>query len=373
MSEQLRALISTQGRSPHGAASASRWRFAVIAAVAIGGVYYGWQMLNGSDLPDGIATGNGRIEAVEIDVATKIAGRIKSIEAREGDFVKAGQVLARMDTAQLEAQLRQGKAQLERATIGVDTAKSLVTQREAERAANVAIADQRQAELDAARAKLARSDKLAQKNIVSQQVLDDDKAAARGAAAALAAAHAQIAASDAAIGAAKAQVIDAGAAVDAAQATIESINADIDDSVLRSPRDGRVQYRVAEPGEVLSAGGRVLNLVDVGDVYMTFFLPTEQAGRVAIGSDVRLVLDAAPDYVIPAKATFVADVAQFTPKTVETEIERQKLMFRIKAHISPELLRKYVQQVKTGLPGRAYVRIDPDVDWPDKLRVNVIQ
>jgi HlyD family secretion protein len=128
---------------------------------------------------------------------------------------------------------------------------------------------------------------------------------------------------------------------------------------------------VAQPGEVLSAGGRVLNLVDLSDVYMTFFLPTAQAGRIAIGSDVRLVLDAAPQYVIPAKVSFIADVAQFTPKTVETEEERQKLMFRVKARISPELLKKHVQQVKTGLPGMAYVRTDLSAEWPARLAKTV--
>ncbi|MEJ1589538.1 HlyD family efflux transporter periplasmic adaptor subunit, partial [Escherichia coli] len=89
------------------------------------------------------------------------------------------------------------------------------------------------------------------------------------------------------------------------------------DSELKAPRDGRIQYRVAEPGEVLAAGGRVLNMVDLADVYMTFFLPTEQAGLLALGSEARLVLDAAPDLVIPANISFVASVAQFTPKTVE--------------------------------------------------------
>ena len=162
-------------------------------------------------------------------------------------------------------------------------------------------------------------------------------------------------------------MVDAQSAVEAAKATIDSIAVDINDSTLKSPRDGRVQFRVAQPGEVLPAGGRVLNFVDLGDVYMTFFLPTAQAGRVAIGTEVRLVLDAAPQYVIPAKASFVADVAQFTPKTVETQEERQKLMFRIKAKIAPELLRKYIQQVKTGLPGMAYVRLDPEVEWPGIL------
>ncbi|MGD9883186.1 MAG: HlyD family secretion protein [Reyranella sp.] len=147
--------------------------------------------------------------------------------------------------------------------------------------------------------------------------------------------------------------------------------ADIDDSALKAPRDGRVQYRVAQPGEVLAAGGRVLNMVDLFDVYMTFFLPTEAAGRIAIGSEVRLVLDTAPQFVFPARVTFVADVAQFTPKSVETAIERLKLMFRIKANVDPALLNRHLDQVKTGLPGVAYVRTDPKADWPANLTVKL--
>jgi HlyD family secretion protein len=168
-------------------------------------------------------------------------------------------------------------------------------------------------------------------------------------------------------------VIGAESDVEAALATLERIRADLDDSVLKSPRDGRVQYRVAQPGEVLSPGGVVLNMVDLTDVYMTFFLPTEQAGRVALGAEARLVLDAAPQYVVPAAVSFVADVAQFTPKTVETEEERQKLMFRIKARIAPDLLREHLLQVKTGLPGMAYVRLDPRVDWPPELQTRLPQ
>ncbi|CAH1687188.1 putative membrane fusion protein YhiI [Hyphomicrobiales bacterium] len=349
------------------------WLFAVLAVIAIGAAYYGWQRLTGSDLPAGIASGNGRIEAVEIDISTKAPGRIREILVDEGDLVAAGQVLARMDTDQLEAQRRQAEAQLRRAEISIETARSLVTQREAERTAAEAVVAQREAELDSADRKLARSEQLIKTNATSQQTLDDDRAAAQGARAAISAAKAQLAASEAAIGAAKAQVVDAEAAVDAAKAQIESITTDINDAVLRSPRDGRVQYRVAQPGEVLSAGGRVLNLVDLSEVYMTFFLPTAQAGRVAIGTDVRLVLDAAPQYVIPAKATFVSDVAQFTPKSVETEEERQKLMFRVKARIPQELLKKYIQYVKTGLPGMAYIRLDPNAEWPERLSGTLVQ
>ncbi|HCW91434.1 MAG TPA: glycoside hydrolase family 43, partial [Marinobacter sp.] len=175
----------------------------------------------------------------------------------------------------------------------------------------------------------------------------------------------------AAIGQARSNVIAAHSTVEAVQATIERIQADIDDSTLKASRDGRVQYRVAQPGEVLSPGGVVLNMVDLTDVYMTFFLPTEQAGRVALGAEARLVLDAAPQYVIPAEISFVADVAQFTPKTVETEEERQKLMFRVKAQIDPDLLREHLRQVKTGLPGMAWVRLDPQVDWPAQLQTRL--
>ncbi|MDB5653786.1 MAG: secretion protein HlyD [Tardiphaga sp.] len=349
------------------------WIIVLLVVVIAGAGYFSWQKFGKSGLPQGIASGNGRIEATEIDISTKTPGRIREILVNEGDFVTAGQVLARMDTDQLEAQRRQAIAQHHRAIVSVDTAKSLVAQRNAERTATLAVIAQREAQLDSLQRKLGRSEQLITTSAVSQQVLDDDRANTQGAKAAVAAAQAQLAAADAAISAANAQVIDAGASVDATQAAVESITVDINDATLKSPRDGRVQYRVVQPGEVLSAGGRVLNLVDLGDVYMTFFLPTAQVGRIPIGAEVRLVLDAAPQVVIPAKATFVADVAQFTPKTVETEEERQKLMFRVKAHISPALLKKYIQQVKTGLPGMAYVKFDADAKWPANLSGTLAQ
>lgn len=348
------------------------WLGVALAVFAIAG-FYAWRQAGNGSLPEGFASGNGRIEAVEIDVSAKSPGRIKDILVDEGDLVKAGDILARMDTAELAARRRQAEAQLQRASIGVDTARTLIAQREAEKTAAAAVVAQREAEHDVAARTLARSEQLAVSNTVSQQILDNGRAAERSAAAAVAAAGAQLAASEAAINAARAMVVDAQAAVDAARAAIEAIDTEIDDATLRAPRDGRVQYRVAQPGEVVGSGGRVVNLVDLGDVSMTFFLSTAEAGRVAIGTEVRLVLDAAPQYVIPARATFVADVAQFTPKTVETEEERQKLMFRIKAKIAPELLRKYIQQVKTGLPGVAYIRLDPKAEWPAALQGTLLQ
>jgi HlyD family secretion protein len=120
---------------------------------------------------------------------------------------------------------------------------------------------------------------------------------------------------------------------------------------------------------VVGAGGRVLSLLDLSDVYMTFFLSTAMVGRVALGTEVRLILDTAPKYVIPAQVSFIADVAQFTPKTVETASEREKLMFRVRAQIPIELLKNNITQVKTGLPGMAYIRLDPAAPWPAHLQV----
>lgn len=337
----------------------------VLAAVA----FLLWSLLNPSGVPDGIVGGNGRIEAIEVDVSAKTAGRIRDIVVNEGDFVKAGQVVAHMDVDVLNAQRAEAQAKLAQALNAIDIAQTQVSQRQSERAAALASVRQRQAELGAARKRFTRSETLAREGATAEQERDDDQARVEGAAAAVEAAKAQLAAVDAAIATARSQVIGARSNVDAVRATIDRIEADIRDSDLRAPTAGRVQYRIAQPGEVVAPGGRVVNIVDLGDVYMTFFLPETAVGRVALGSDVRILLDAAPDFVIPAKVTFVADVAQFTPKTVETASERQKLMFRVKAQIDRALLDKHITQVKTGLPGMAYVRIDPDVAWPEMLAV----
>jgi len=315
-------------------------------------------------LPDGFAAGNGRIEATTIDIAALTGGRIAEITADEGDHVKAGDVLVQMDIVQLNAQRREAEAQLRRAEIGVETANALVEQAEAQERAAEAAVKQAEAVAEAAAQRYSRSARLVKTNAISQQVLEDDLSADRQAQAGLASSEAQRAAAVASVSSAKAQVVDAEAAIEAAKASIDSIQASIDDATLKSPRDGRIQYKIAQEGEIVASGGRILSLVDLSDVYMTIFLPTAQAGQVQVGSEARLIMDAAPSYVIPATVSYVADVAQFTPKTVETAVEREKLMFRVRARIEPELLVRYVDYVKTGLPGMAYIRLDPKAEWP---------
>lgn len=351
---------------------ARRWgkRGLVTAAVVLlAGVT--WWGLQRKEAPTGLVSGNGRIEATEIDSATRIAGRLEDVLVDEGDFVEPGQVLARMDTDTLEAELAQAEAQHRRAENALETARVMVALRESELTAAEAVVDQRQAELEAARKRYERAASLVERNAISRQQFDDTLAAWQSQRAALASANAQVLSARAAIRAAQSQVIEAQSQVEASAATLTRIQADLDDSVLTADRLARVQYRITEPGEVLGAGGKVLNLVDLTNVYMTFFLPTREAGRVAIGDEVRLVLDAAPEYVIPARVSYVASVAQFTPKSVETESEREKLMFRVRARIDPELLRRHIEQVKTGLPGLAYLKLDDAANWPDTLEIRV--
>jgi HlyD family secretion protein len=338
---------------------------------SIGGV--AWQKFGMSGKDNGLVSGNGRIEAVEIDVAAKSSGRVKQILVREGEFVSAGQVVAIMDTETLAAQLRQAEAQLQQAESAVATARSQQAQRESERVAALALVRQREAELVNARQHAGRSAELVKEGAIAKQDADDDAAKLLSAEAAVHSARAQAAAAEATIVTVGTQIAGAGAAVNAARANLERLQADIRDSSLTSPRDGRVQYKVAQLGEVVGAGGRVLSLVDLSDVYMTFFLPTAAAGKVPLGSEVRLVLDVAPQYVIPATVSFIADVAQFTPKTVETASEREKLMFRVRAQLPVELLKKHITQVKTGLPGVAYVRLDSKATWPARLQVKLPQ
>jgi HlyD family secretion protein len=302
-----------------------------------------WHKVTGSDVPKGFAYTNGRLEATKVYITTKYQARIESVLVREGDTIAVGQVLARMDTRTLKAQLRQAEAQIQKARDSKDTALATLAQREAE--------------LRFWRSDVERHRRLVRTRATSREEYE--------------AVYAKWKAGEAALIAARSQVTEAQSAIDAAVAEADRLRVDIDDGILVAPRRGRVQYRLAEPGEVLGAGGRVLDTVDLTDVYMLFYLPEAEAGKVTIGTEARLLFDAIPDAVIPARVYYVAPEAQFTPKTVETRKERQKLAFQVRARIDPALLKKYEPHVKTGLPGVVYVRLDPAAQWPKNLQVRL--
>ncbi len=157
--------------------------------------------------------------------------------------------------------------------------------------------------------------------------------------------------------AAEHRVTEAERALQAAQHDAELVRVNIADNLLVAPRDGRIEYRIASLGEVLPVGGKVFTMLDTSYVYMDIYLPTLKADKVKIGSDARILLDAYPDRPIPAKVSFLADQAQFTPKMVETKNDRDKLMFRVRVRSTPQVARPR-RRVRSGLPGVAYVKTD---------------
>lgn len=319
----------------------------------------------------GFVSGNGRLEATEIDIATKLAGPIRDIMVNEGDFVQPGQLLAEMRIDGLIAQRDEARAKYRHDVTAVASAEAKVAALLSDVAAQQAVELQRVSDLKLSQQKLRRVESLSRTGAIAQEEVDIDRAGVQSSEAALAAAKAQVVSAKAAVKAAEADVLGSSASAEATTATIARIEADIEDSHLKAPRGGRIQYRIAQPGEVLAGGGKVLNLVDLNDVYMTFFLPETVVGRVPLGAEVRLVLDAAPQYVIPAKISYISATAQFTPKTVETVSERQKLMFRVKAQIDLAVLQTHIRMVKTGLPGVVWVKLDSNVQWPANLEIKV--
>jgi HlyD family secretion protein len=324
-------------------------RYVVIVAavvVLVGGAsagYLAWKQYEASALPAGIVSVNGRVEATQVDVSTKIPGRVIEIIPHEGDIVPIGSVVASIDTSQTMAQLHQAQASAELAR------QTLIT-----RQASVASDD---AQLDFANEELRRTSTLIAKGWSTHETLDKRQQELKSA--------------DAALKAAQSQVDEARAAVKTADAKVEELQAVIDDSTIKAPVRGRVQYRLVEPGAVLPPGGKIATVIDLSDVYTTVFLPAPVAGRLKIGDDARVVVDAAPEFVFPATVSFVAPESQFTPKTVEVQSEREQLMFRVKLQAPLQLLKNIEDQVKAGLRGMGYVKIDPAAEWPVRLTVKL--
>ena len=312
-----------------------------LIALLTGG-YSAWKN-NHNALPDYIASGNGRIEAEETQIATKYGGRVIDVNVQEGDFVHKGDVLAQLDTAEQEAQLAGAKAHEAAAQSAVKEVQAEILHR--------------QSDLNLAKTQLDRTQSLVKNNAVSQKLYDQRKA--------------EYASAQAALDATQAKLSSAKDQINIAKAEIDRLQIMIDEATLKSPMNGRVQYRLAEPGEVLGAGARVITLLDLENVYMTIFLPTKTIGQIIIGAQARLILDALPDIVIPASVSFISSEAQFTPRKVETRDEREKLMFRVKIRIPKSLLSKHIDKVRTGLPGVGYILLDQNHQWPENLKVNI--
>jgi HlyD family secretion protein len=316
----------------------SIWLLAIVLAAG-GAGFYGWKHSQ-SQLPAGISFGNGRLEADEIDIDTKFPGRIAELRAEIGDMVSAGQVVARMDTRDLQESLSKSQAQVSQAQRAIEEAKASL--------------EQQRTQQTLAAQELERTEGLLKQGFATRELFDQRKQA--------------LDAANAAFRAATERVGETERALEASEHDVGLTTVNINDNSLVAPRDGRIQYRIANIGEVLAAGGKVFTMLDISYVYMDIYLPTPEAGKIKVGTDARILLDAYPNAPIPAKVSFIASQAQFTPKTVETQSERDKLMFRIRVRIDPDRSRDHAQSVRSGLPGVAYLRADPAVAWPQNLQ-----
>ncbi len=317
---------------------------------------------------DRFVMGNGRIEATEVMISAKLPGRIEKIYVEEGDLVTNGQKLVEMQTDELRADLKKAQAALAQAEAAVKEAEIMITVKEAEaEAARGSVAEKRS--LLKGIENKERRFKSAQAGAIPITDIEDIETSILTHKAQLVSAEASAKRAEVEVDSARSRLDSARANVEAQKAAIARIEVDIGDSTIVARHDGRIQYRVAQLGEMVGSGAGILNLVDLTDVYMTLFIPEKLVGVVAQGADCRIVLDAGKGWPIPATISYVSSIAQFTPKTVETEVEREKLMFRVRARIPLDLLKKHIEYARTGLPGVAYVRLDPEAEWPDFLTI----
>jgi HlyD family secretion protein len=315
-------------------------------AVLVGG-FFGVRYLvaRRNALPKGIASGNGRIEAKEVDVAAKLPLRVAQVLVAEGALVKPGQIVVKMDTTTLEAELAEAKA-------------ALAAAQEQLAVANAAIVKSK-SEIELAKIEKRRSRRLVAERAGSQREYDVRSMAVKTTSAGLAEAQGKL------------QV--AKQQVDVAEAKVAAVQSRIDDATLTSPVLGRVLYRLAEPGEVLPSGGKALTLVNLEDVYMEIFLPSEQAAALKVGADARVTVDFEPNRAAAGYVSFVSPEAQFTPKEVETKSEREKLMFRVKIQVPRDLVLHYIERIKTGVRGVGYVKVKDSAVWPARLQKNLVR
>jgi HlyD family secretion protein len=311
---------------------------AILVLVLLAGalVFYLYTNKDKNAIPKGFVMGNGRLEATEVDVAAKLAGRLTEVLAKEGDLCNKNQIVARIDTSTLQAQLKQAEAEVKQAKQARETGLSRM--------------ESIRLKLVLAVKELDRSNKLFAKGIFTQQQLDRDQTVKQS--------------YEAEYAAAKSSITEADNAVESALAQTEILKSEINDCVLKSPIKGPVLSRLAEPGEVMPNGGKVLTILDPTDIHMNVYLSEQYAGVIPLGGDARVVLDAIPDKQFPATVAYVSEKAQFTPKEVEATEEREKLVFRVKVSLQefddPRL--------KPGMPGVAYIRLNPSAKWTELFK-----
>ncbi len=291
---------------------------------------------------------NGRLEAPLVDISPKVTGRILEIKVREGDRVKAGDLLVLLD-------LGETRYTVDRDRAGVQAAESRFqdlaagSRRSEISAAEAEVTDRTSAE-DLAKRELARQEFLLSKKVGTERDVDRAKTELERAQAALRASRDRLRLSRE--GFRSWQKQQAKDEIARAQAQLKQSETVANEAELRAPADGVILHRLAEPGQLLNPGQSALTLAFANRLYVRTFIPETQLGRVKQGQAASVIVDAFPGRTFEARVTEISLDAEFTPKAVETRLERVNLVYAAKV----DLTQAWKEPLVPGQPAEVHVR-----------------
>ncbi len=305
-----------------------RWLALAAAGIAVAAVAVAatWVVRRPADTRLGLT---GTIEALQVDVAAKITGRVVELSARDGQPVERGQLLARLDSAELDAESRRAEATLAMAEAQLRDLQAGSRSQEIEQAR--AALRQTTVTKEWYQRELGRTRELFAKELVAAQDVDRAKQAYDSAAANETAARERLELLQ--VGPRPHEVEVARARVAEAQAALTLARARLDQTRIVSPVTGVVLHKNVERGETVNPGTSLLTLMDPRDMWVRAYVPETDVGRIRIGQRATVTVDAYPGRSFPGAITEIGSEAEFTPKNVQTRKERVNLVFRIKIAI----------------------------------------
>ena len=310
----------------------------VVIAAVVAGVFY---FKNHQPPEQNVVRVSGNIEITDVEVGFKIPGRVEKRLLSEGEMFKAGQVVARLDNQDLAQEIAQRKAQVAVAQAALTELRTGSRPEEIGQAA--AVLERNQADGERARIEFERQKKLYEREVISTREYDLAKTTFEGTEARIREAREGLALVRK--GPRQEKIDQAKAALDQAKEVLALAETRMGYSVLIAPISGIVLSENVEPGEYVSPGTPVITVGDLSRVYLRAYINETDLGRVKLGQKVRVLTDTFPGKAYEGKITFIASQAEFTPKNVQTEKERVKLVYRIKVDIpNPQL------ELKPGMP-----------------------
>ncbi|MBT8488268.1 MAG: HlyD family efflux transporter periplasmic adaptor subunit [Gemmatimonadetes bacterium] len=322
----------------------------VVPLALLSGVVLWWVLRPGTGDPASLEA-SGTVEATTADLGFQLPGRIQELPAAEGDAVVAGQRLARLDTRELEAGLLAARAR--EAAAAARLAELLAGARPQEIA--TAEAAQRSASQQAATARreLERARTLFEGGAISRQDLGRAETAVDVAEAA----HEQASEALALVreGPRSETIRAQRAAVDQASASAAQVEAQLDNAVVSAPFAGVVTVRHREPGETVAPGAPVVTVLNRDDRWVRIYVREDLIGRVQIGMSASIRSDSYPDREYEGEVVFIGSEAEFTPRNVQTEEERTKLVYPVKVRITGD----DGYELKPGIPADVRLLEEP--------------